>query len=283
MILGDHTEYLAGPGLQCPGIDSRIVGLQSLRGNIVWGRVFAIHAVVNLADGLPSHLCSPDWIGRPLGFRCFPFSPPEGPLVPIIPGAIACSFPLWGWVNQAPRGGLLLTSACGGRFTALAGGGCLSTLARGGCFSTLARGGCLSTLVQGGLFPTPIRGRLASILMPSGGSNCWSPSLGRPLWVRSSTWLGHGSFGCRLPLEVRADLELAQLCQFPVIVASEPYPSCEVTETFQVLACNFLKQFSHVGHELEWGQLLDVHPLDGPFVPHDHQELTNGHLPLLTI
>ena len=27
-------------------------------------------------------------------------------------------------------------------------------------------------------FPAPIRGQLASILMPSGGSSCWGPSLG---------------------------------------------------------------------------------------------------------
>ena len=38
-----------------------------------------------------------------LGLRRSSFSPPEGPLVPIIPCAIACSFPLWGWVNRAPE------------------------------------------------------------------------------------------------------------------------------------------------------------------------------------
>ena len=79
-------------------------------------------------------------------------------------------------------------------------------------------------------FPTLIRGRLDSILMPSRGSSCQGPSLGRPLWVRSSAWLGHRSFGYWLPLEVRAGLEQAQLCHFPVIVASDPYPSCEPTE-----------------------------------------------------
>ena len=101
--------------------------------------------------------------------------------------------------------------------------------------------------------------------------------------MRSSAWLGHGSSGHRLPLEARAGLELAQLCQFPVVAASELYPTCEVTETLEVLAGNILELFSHIGHKLEWGQLFDVRPLDGPFVPHDRQELTDGHLPLLTL
>ena len=101
--------------------------------------------------------------------------------------------------------------------------------------------------------------------------------------MRSSAGSGHGSFGHRLPLEVRAGLELAQLCQFPVMVASEPCPSGEVTETLQVFAGNTLGLFSHIGHKLEWGQLFDVRPFDGPFVPYDRQELMDGHLPLLII
>ena len=102
MILEDHTEYLAGPGFQGPRIDSGIVGPESLRGNIVWGWVFTFHAVVNLADGLPSHLCSPSWVGRALGLRHSPFSPPEGPLVPIILCNIACSFPSLGVGQPGP-------------------------------------------------------------------------------------------------------------------------------------------------------------------------------------
>ena len=78
MILGDHTEYLTGPGFQGPRINSGIVGLESLKGNIAWGQVFTIHAVVNLANGLPSRLCSPDRIGRPLGAQMFPLQPPRG-------------------------------------------------------------------------------------------------------------------------------------------------------------------------------------------------------------
>ena len=57
------------------------------------------------------------------------------------------------------------------------------------------------------------------------------PSLGRPLQVRSTAWSGHGSLGYWMPLEAWAGLGLTQLCQFPVVVTSEPYPSCEVTET----------------------------------------------------
>ena len=75
VILGDHTEYLTGPGFQGPRIDSRIVGLESLKGNIVWGRVFTIHAVVNLADGLPSRLGSSNWVGRALGLSIPPSAP----------------------------------------------------------------------------------------------------------------------------------------------------------------------------------------------------------------
>ena len=56
----------------------RVVGPQSLRGDIVRGWVFTIHTVVNLTDGLPSHLCSSDHIGRPFGAQTFPLQPTGG-------------------------------------------------------------------------------------------------------------------------------------------------------------------------------------------------------------
>ena len=75
MILGYHAEYLACPCIQCLGIDSRVVGPQGLRGDIAWGWVFAIHATVNLTDGLPPCLHHPDQIGRPLGLEVQPSTP----------------------------------------------------------------------------------------------------------------------------------------------------------------------------------------------------------------
>ena len=101
VILGDHTEYLACPRIQCLGIDSRVVGPQSLRGDIAWGQVFTIHTAVNLTDGLPPHLRHPDRIGRPLGLRGFTFCSMHGPLVPVGPGTIAHSFPFRGQVDRA--------------------------------------------------------------------------------------------------------------------------------------------------------------------------------------
>ena len=127
VILRDHTEYLACPRIQCLGIDSRVVGPQGLRGDIVWGWVFAIHPTVNLTDGLLPRLRCSDWIGRPLGLRGSTFHSTHGPLVPVGPGTVARSFPFWGQVDRASRGSWFLTSACGGRFTALAGGGRLYT------------------------------------------------------------------------------------------------------------------------------------------------------------
>ena len=190
MILRDHTEYLACPRLQCLGINSRVVSPQGLRGDITWGWVFTIHVVVNLTDGLPPHLRHPDRIGRPLGLRGSTFRSADGPLVPVGPGTIARSFPLWVQVDRASQGSWFLTSACGGQFTALVGVGGVGVFPPGpevddsplwlggGRLSTLARGGWLSTLVQDGSFSTLIRGWLGSVLSPLRGSHCRSLSSG---------------------------------------------------------------------------------------------------------
>ena len=101
VILGDHTEYLACPRIQCLGIDSRVVGPQGLRGDIAWGQAFSIHVTVNLTDGLPPRLRHPNRIGRPLGLRGSTFRSAHGPLVPVGPGTVARSFPFWGRVDRA--------------------------------------------------------------------------------------------------------------------------------------------------------------------------------------
>ena len=75
-------------------------------------------------------------------------------------------------------------------------------------------------------------GGLVSALMPSRGSSCQSPSLGGPMWMRSSTWLGYGSVRHQLPLEAWAGTELAQLQQLPMAIAADSYPSHEITEAF---------------------------------------------------
>ena len=153
----------------------------------------------------------------PLGAQMFPLQPPRG---------------FFGTNHSMRHHPLLSSSRVGqpGPLRWLASRLCLR-----GRFPSLIGGGHLPSLVRGGLFPAPIRGWLASILMPSRGSSCQGPSLGQPLRVRSTAWLGygsHGSLGYRMPLEAWAGLELTQLCQFPVVVASEPYPPCEVTEAF---------------------------------------------------
>ena len=132
-------------------------------------------------------------------------------------------------------------------------------------------------------FPAPIRGRLASILTSSRGSSCRGPCLGGPPWMRLSAQSVYGSPRHWLPLEAWTGMELAQLCQFPVVVASEPYPSCEITEAFQVSASDVHEQFSHVRHKLEWGQLFDVRPLAGLPVLHGLEECLDGPVLLLAI
>ena len=138
-----------------------------------------------------------------LGAQTLPLQPPRWIVCtksdrhPLLPSPRAS--------QPGPRGGLLPASACGGQFP---------------------------TLVGGGWVPTSIRGGLASALMPSRGSSCQGPSLGRPMWMRSSTWSGYGSVRHQLPLEAWAGAELAQLRQLPMVVAAEPHPSHEITEAF---------------------------------------------------
>ena len=103
MILGDHAEYLACPCLQCLWIDSRVVGPQGLRDNIVWGWVFTIHPAVNLTNGLLPCLHHPDQIGRHLGLGDSTLSSAHGPLVPVGPGTIAHSLPPWGGLTGPPE------------------------------------------------------------------------------------------------------------------------------------------------------------------------------------
>ena len=72
---------------------------------------------------------------------------------------------------------------------------------------------------------------------------------------------------------MRTVLELVEVSYLLVVVTSGPYPSGVLAEASQVVASDLLETSGHVGHELEWGELLDVQPLTIFVVIHDPHEL----------
>ena len=67
----------------------------------------------------------------------------------------------------------------------------------------------------------------------------------------------------------------------PMIVSALADPSSKVAEALEVLAGDLFEQFSHVGHKLEWRQLLYIRPLSGLPFGHYREELGDGHAPLV--
>ena len=67
----------------------------------------------------------------------------------------------------------------------------------------------------------------------------------------------------------------------PMIISALANPPSEVAEALEVLAGDLFKQFSHIGHKLEWHQFFYLCPLTGLPFGHDHEKLGDGHAPLV--
>ena len=76
-------------------------------------------------------------------------------------------------------------------------------------------------------------------------------------------------------------MDQALLGYSPVVIASLADPSGKVAEALEVLAGDLFEQFCHIGHKLEWCQLLYIHPLMGLPFGHYSQKLGDGHVPFI--
>ena len=63
-------------------------------------------------------------------------------------------------------------------------------------------------------------------------------------------------------------VDQALLGQPPVVISTGSNPSGELAKALEIGAGDPSKQSSHVGHELEWHQLLDIQPLAVPLLGH---------------
>ena len=93
----------------------------------------------------------------------------------------------------------------------------------------------------------------------------------------------HGPKRDREPSKMRAVFELVQLGYFPMIVTPGSNPHGMLAKPLQMVASGFLETSGHIGHVLEWGELLDVQPLTVFAVIHDPYELVSIIVPLLAI
>ena len=82
---------------------------------------------------------------------------------------------------------------------------------------------------------------------------------------------------------MRTVLELVKVSYLPVVVTSGPNPSGVLADASQMLASDLLETSGHIGHELEWGELLNVQPLTVSVVIHDPHELILVLVPLSAI
>ena len=82
---------------------------------------------------------------------------------------------------------------------------------------------------------------------------------------------------------MRTVLELVEVSYLPVVVTSGPNPSGVLAEASQMVASGLLETSGHIGHELEWGEFLDVQPLTVFVVIHDPHELIPVLVPLSAI
>ena len=76
-------------------------------------------------------------------------------------------------------------------------------------------------------------------------------------------------------------MDQALLGYSPVVIAPLANPSGKVAEALEVLAGDLFEQFCHVGHKLEWGQFLYIHPLTGLPFGHYSKKLGDGHVPFV--
>ena len=67
-------------------------------------------------------------------------------------------------------------------------------------------------------------------------------------------------------------VELAQLSYLPMIVATSSHPASVATESLEVVACDLLKNSSHITHVVEGLQLLDIELFFLLPMPHSIQE-----------
>ena len=67
----------------------------------------------------------------------------------------------------------------------------------------------------------------------------------------------------------------------PMIVPTLADPSSKLAEALEVLAGDLFKQFSHVGHKMEWRQFFYIRPLTGLLFGHYREKLGDGHVPLI--
>ena len=82
---------------------------------------------------------------------------------------------------------------------------------------------------------------------------------------------------------MRAVFELVQLSYLPVVVTPGPNPSSMLAKPLQVVASGLLKAPGHIGHVLEWGELLNTQPLTVLSFIHDPAELVPIVVPLSAV
>ena len=72
------------------------------------------------------------------------------------------------------------------------------------------------------------------------------------------------------------------LLDYPSMIAPAlADPSSKLAEALEVLAGDLFKQFSHIGHKLEWRQFFYIRPLTGLAFGHYCEKLGDGHVPLV--